>query len=123
MVEPLEYNLGLSLQEAEEKYKEAKAEFERIKSDYSGLLSRLRKSIKPEDNKTLSNCIGVVLPLCLEGSVQEQFREYAAKQRDVEGTLLVRLNNLNIQILDYLANFKNSGVTRLEGKFLPDFAE
>ena len=38
MVKPLDYNSGLSLQEAAARYSEVVAEFEKVASHYTGLL-------------------------------------------------------------------------------------
>ncbi len=108
MVRPLEYNTGLNLQEAEERYREVRAEFEKVKSHYSGLLGRFKKNLCEGDNKTLVDCTGVLLPLGMEASVQDQVRQ----TQSIEDTLHYQIGQLNFQIIDYLANFKNTGVTR-----------
>lgn len=111
MVRPLGYNTGLNLQEAEERYRDVRDEFEKVKSHYSGLFGRFKRSLREEDNKTLADCIGVLLPLGTEASVQYQVRQ----AQSIEDTLHSQIRQLNWQIMNYLANFKNTGVTRLQG--------
>ena len=111
MVQPLPYNAGLNLQDAEEKYREVHAEFERVKSHYSGFFGKFKRNLRGEDNKTLVDCMGVLLPLGLEAAVQDQVREAQA----IKDTLHYRLGELTWHIVDYLANFKNTGVTRVQG--------
>lgn len=111
MIRPLEYNSGLSLEEAKERYKEVRCEFEKVKSNYSGLIKKLKRNIDEADNKTLADCIGVLLPLGMEDSVQNQIMQ----AKSMEDTLHYQIGQLNWQIMDYLADFKNTGVTRLKG--------
>ncbi len=115
MIRQSEYNPGLSLEEAEERYNEVKGKFERVKTNYSGALwkfriGRFRKNIKEEDKQTLADCVGVLLPLMRAPSVQEQAR----KSENSEETLHYLASQLNWQILDYLADFRNSGIERIE---------
>lgn len=106
MVNPIDHNLGLSLEEAREKYEEVKKEFERVRSCYSGLVSRFRKNMKGEDIKSLTDCFGVLLPLGGEDSVQGEVE----KARSVEDrTLHYQIGTLSAEIRAYLAGFKNSG--------------
>ncbi len=111
MVRPLEYSTGLNLHEAEERYKEVRDEFEKVKFHYSGLFGRFKKNLKSDDNKTLCDCIGVLLPLGLESSVQEQLLQPQPR----EETVWYKAGQLQCQIMDYLANFKNTGVKRFQG--------
>lgn len=109
MVRPLEYNTGLNLNEAEERYREINDEFERVKSHYSGFFGRFRRNLREEDDRTLTECMGVLLPLSTEASVQQQI----GKTKSIEDTLFYKVGELNGKMLDYLATFKNTGVTRL----------
>ncbi len=111
MVRPLEYDTGLNLQEAEERYREVRDEFEKVKSHYSGLFGRFKRNLCEEDNKTLADCTGVLLPLGMKASVQDQVRQ----TQSIEDTLHYQIGQLHWQIMEYLANFKNSGVIRLQG--------
>ena len=111
MVRPLTYYSGLTLEQAEERYREIRDEFQRIKSHYSGFFGRFRKKMKDDDKKSLEGCIGIILPLGLEDSVQSQIRQL----QKVDSTLFNKIAELQCEILDYLANFKNTGVTRLTG--------
>ncbi len=104
MVRPLEYNSGLSLAQAEERFIEVRNEFKRIKSSYSGLFSRFKKDIRYHDKRSLSDCVGVLLPLYMEESVLGQ----VGKTEDFEETLHYKIGELNVQIQEYLTKFKNS---------------
>jgi len=115
MEEPLES--GLSLERAEEKYKEVRDKFERVKSHYSGLLSIFGKDIKESDYRSLTDCIGVLLPLGMENLVQRQTRQTEKYQE----TLHYKIWELHRQVLEYLADFRNSGVERLENISLDNF--
>lgn len=116
MVRTLEYHSGLSLEEAEERYREVIDEFERVKGRYSGLFGRFFGrlfGLREEDQKALTDCLGVLIPLSLEDSVQEQIHQVKPR----EDTLWYRSERLVYQIVDYFANFKNTGVTRLKERF------
>ena len=115
MVTPLEYNSGLSLEEATKKYQEVKDEFEKVKSRYtdkvrySGIFSFFIKKMDKEDQKTLTDCIGVLLPLTLEKSVQDEVQQSKSPEM-METSLLSKAGQLFTEIGSYLANFKNTGV-------------
>ena len=111
MIKPLEYHSGLSLQEAEERFREVRDEFEKVKSHYSGLFGRFKRNLGEEDLKTIADCTGVLLPLGIEASVQDQTRQ----AQSIESTLHYQIGQLTFQMMDYLANFKNTGVTRVQG--------
>jgi hypothetical protein len=109
MVKPLEYHLGLSLEAAEERYREVRDKFEKVQSRYSGLLRIFKRNLREDDNKTLVDCIRVLLPLGLEASVQDQVRQ----KQNIEDTLYYQIEQLHYQIINYLAGFRNTGVTKL----------
>lgn len=99
----------LSLEEVEARYNEVEEEFEKVKSHYSGFFGRFRRNIRDCDQKSLIDCISTLLPLMMEGSVQSQTRQTQC----FEDTLFYQLQCLNTKVMDYLANFKNSGITRI----------
>ncbi len=99
------------MQEAERRYREVRDEFEKVKSHYSGLFGRFKRNLREVDNKTLDDCTGVLLPLGMEASVQDQVRQ----AQSIEDTLHYQMGQLNWQILDYLTKFKNTGVRKLQG--------
>jgi predicted transcriptional regulator len=104
MMRALEYNSGLSLEEAEERYKEVKGEFEKVKSNYSGLIKRFKRNINETDNQILTGCIDVLLPLGAEDSVQAQVRE----AKNLNDTLHYKIGVLNWDINCFLSRFKNT---------------
>ena len=110
MIEPLESGAGISLDGARKHLQAVRTEFDRVKKNYSGLLSRFKRNLHEEDHKVLANCIGVLLPLNLETSVQEEMREISS----MGDTVWYQAAELQREILTYSARFKNSGVTILE---------
>lgn len=100
-MKPLKYGAGLSIQEAEERYKEVREEFYKVKRKYSGILSRFRKNLDEKDIKTLADAIGVLLPLSMEEVVQ---------RRKSNLVTLEAITNLQVEISKFLANYKNTGV-------------
>lgn len=114
LLRPLDYGSGLRLPDAEERLTEATIEFNRVKSHYQ-IKQGHAENLAPEDKKTLSDCLGVVLPLGLEAAVQEEAKAALATGKRLEGTLHQRTAELAYQITDYLANFENTGVRRIEG--------
>lgn len=107
MVEPLEYNSGLSLEEAREKYKEVKQAFEQIEAFYHVHLDQ-KLNITDKHHKTLINCTGALLPLTMEDTVQQEIHK-----KPFEDTLFYEASELNWQIMCYLSNFANTGVERV----------
>lgn len=110
LVRPLEYGSGISLQEAEERYKEVVEGFKRVKSHYSGIFSRFKRNMSQEDQRALDFYTRVLLPLSLETSVQGQQTQQVLPSED---TLLNKISELSYQIMGYLSNSRNSGFTRL----------
>jgi hypothetical protein len=108
MIKPLEYDSNLEFAEAEERLHAVDDEFKKVKSRYSGIFSIFRVNMKEEDKKTLSDCIGVLLPLGLEKAVQAQ----VSRATSVKETLHYRIGNLSRDIMEYLVNFKNTGVKK-----------
>jgi len=115
MVRPLQYHSGLSLEEAKERFEEVRSEFKRVKSQYSGLFGRFKRNMSEKDKELLTDCVGVLLPLELESSVQSQEKQTP----NIEDTLNHQIIQLNYQIIEYLSNFKNIGVILLEGRCNP----
>ncbi len=118
MVRPLDYNSGISTQEAKERIKEIEEAFESVKKNYSGFLSRFKKNMGTEDQKTLADCIGVLLPLSQEASVQEEVLQAAREEMEkkthvVTTTVHYKTGDLQSRILDYLTRFNNTGVAIL----------
>jgi hypothetical protein len=111
MIRPLECNARLSFQEVEEKYSKVRDEFEKVKSHYSWLSRRFKGNLREEDNKILADCVEVLLPLGVENSIRGQILQV----RNIKDTLFYQIGQLNVQIMNYLAKFKNTGVTRLQG--------
>jgi hypothetical protein len=101
MVRPLEYGSNIAYGEAVERFSEVQREFERIKGKYSGFFSRFRSEIAPEDLRSLTDCVGVLLPLGLEKCIQDAS----------SGPSPTQIGEMTEQIIAYAAKFRNSGVT------------
>jgi len=106
MVRPLKYHSDLSLEESEQRYREIIQEFETVKGHYAGLFSRFKRKMSEDDKKTLADCIGVLLPLSHEASIQQ---EVVGKEPKKEA-LFYKLGQLEQDIMIYAARFKNTGV-------------
>jgi len=111
MIRPLEYNTGLSLEEAGKRYTEAREEFGRVKRRYSRFFWKFKRNMREPDKKALTDCVGVLLPLNLEASVQEQARQEASS----ENTLHYQISQLQGKIMEYLATFRNTGIKVIAG--------
>ena len=111
MVNPLAYNSGLSLEDAVGRYQEVSREFVRVKERYTSMIGRFRRKMAEKDKQTLADCIGVLLPLSHEASVQNQ----VSNAPNIETTLFYRIGGLQYQIMTYMTNFRNTGVTVLKG--------
>lgn len=110
MVRPLAYHSGLSHEDAEKRYFEVRTEFRNVRRDYFGLFGRQKtRQIHERDEQTLSECAGVLLTLGLEGSVQQQ----TMGARNYRKTLHYRIAELSHEIIDFMANFDNTGVKRI----------
>lgn len=110
MVRTLDYNAGLSLAEAEDRFEEVKTEFKNIRDHYSGVKGIFKKRLSEEDKKSLSACVNVLSPLGLEGSVLQQSQETNSSVN----TLFYQINQLYGQIVTYSLRFKNSGIFRMQ---------
>ena len=106
MIERIEYGLELTVDEVQTRYEEVRSEFERVKSRYSGFFSIWKRKMNEEDQTSLTECTGVLLPLSTVPVVQEQVLHG-------EGNLHSEISQLNWRILDYLAGFKNTGIERI----------
>ena len=109
MIRPLDYETELTLEQAQERFQEILDAFEKIKKGYPGFPGRLRRKISDEDNKTLGDCIGVLLPLSMKAAVQQQLVS------GEEYPLWMQIGRLQQDIMLFLARFKNSGVKVIQG--------
>lgn len=114
MVRQISYNSDLSLEEIEEIYREVEEGFETIRSNYSGLLKKLKRRMNKEDIKQLWDyCIKTLLPLSTGESLQCGTGLNYHRQPIYHGIIETKITQLYSQIIDYLASFKNSGITLL----------
>lgn len=72
MVTPLNYRANLTLPEARARLGEVRQAFDGVKRNYSGFFSKFKRNIADADNKTLVDCVGVLLPLNMQPSVQRE---------------------------------------------------
>lgn len=107
-VTPLDYETVLSLEEARYRLEEVEKVVKEVKKKYSGWLSRFKKTIADEDNKLLADCLGVILPLSHQKCVQDEIGT-----GEFVDTVFARCSDLQMEIMYFLAKFKNTGVTAI----------
>lgn len=106
MEESLEHKAGLNYNQCVERVNKVREEFGEVKQRYSGFWRKFRRRINKADQTTLVNCVGVLLPLGLEESVQQEVIEMGPKEQ----TLFYQIGRLGQEIMSYLASFRNTGV-------------
>jgi hypothetical protein len=99
----VDYTLKLSINEAREAYEEVKNEFGAVKERYTKSFFGALRIMRRKDQSTLADCVGNLLPLSMQNSVQEE-----AKAGNP--ALAFDINNLSVDIMTYLASFRNGGV-------------
>ena len=67
--------------------------------------------MREEDKRTLDDCVGVLLPLGHQSEVQAQLKDPS----DVRETVWYRAGILTMKMVEYAADFRNTGVERLYG--------
>lgn len=118
MVRPLDYGAGLSVEQAEERYREVAETFAQVKKNYTGVHGMFKENLREEDNQTLVQCTGVLLPLSLEKSVLWQWNEIIKAKKMHQDTALSlheRIAYLQAEILLYVAKFTNTDVKVVRG--------
>ncbi len=111
MIPASEYKQGLSFEQSENLYSQARREFEKISEGYpKKSFLGIRRRIRAEDLREVTNCFGVLLQLGLEDSVQKQILETA----NITDTLHHKISDLTYRIMNFAADFRNSGVRRLK---------
>ncbi len=115
MLRELEYESGLSIEEASERYDEVRSVFDGVKGRYErGLLGRIGV-MRKGDRSLLADCVGNLLVLSHEAPVVEQTYLSRAREEGLsyEDTLSCRAARLLFQITNYLADFRNTGIKRI----------
>ncbi|MDO8563420.1 MAG: hypothetical protein Q7R87_00235 [Nanoarchaeota archaeon] len=126
MIRPLDYADNLSLDEARDRYEEVKSAFAEVKRNYSGIKGWFNKNgfkneMRDEHQKTLVDCVGVLLPLQMMSSVQAEVTVSSLSGRGINGTLLSQSTDLMSSMLNYQGRFRNTGVHSL-GMFADEVA-
>ncbi len=98
--------VGLKFEEAGEKYKEVKREFENVKINYGFFNRKFIKKIKEEDKDTLENYVCVLSLLKSDIRVQERATLHFSNLPEL-------ITILQVEIFDYLACFKNGGIKKV----------
>ena len=109
---PYEYFRNLPMEAIQERLAELNTTFEQVQSHYTGFIGRFRKNMRGEDQGTLVNCVGDLLPMSHNRSVQEEIMA-ATEQRD--DLAFHRIARLQWDIMMFMGKFENTGVTIIEG--------
>lgn len=102
----LDYDAGLTAEEADERFRNVQAVFEQVREDYSGI-RRLRRKMAPEDNQRLAKCFSVLLPLSLQEVVQKGLIEEVTAENVIQ---------LQWDIFEFQARFPNTGVKIIQSR-------
>lgn len=111
-LEPLSYDANLTMEQAEQRFRQALGEFDSLRANYTGgfLNWREHKFLMSKQNQTrLANIIGVLLPLGLQPSVQDEIKS----GKSIEETLFYKIQVLHPYVLDMYASFANTGAKRI----------
>jgi len=107
-VKPLSYDEKLTLEEANERLEEIQEEFDALKTKYTKGLRRIQFWLPKKDRKRIADCIGVILPLSLQGVVQEEL----CSAPESEETIHYKTRILQDKMLDMLASYVNTKTKR-----------
>lgn len=110
---PLSYDDRIDLPEAQERLREVYREFDAIRRKYTTGIRQLQWWMSREDRGRLTDAMGVLLPLTMQPSVQEEFH---AKGYCSEGTVYSRSMLVFMQASDMLADYWGTGVRRLHSQ-------
>ena len=119
---PVGYGDNLPLNEARQRFDAVQAVVDGIRVKYARPSSDVdlpaeAEKIDSRDNTLLIQCMGVLLPLSLQPSVQEESRR--ASPEEQADTLSARASELQSEILVYASGFTNSGIELLESSDKP----
>ncbi len=100
----LMFSTRFTREEAESVYINARKEFLKIKSAYSGPFSRVNR-LMDKDLKKLNNILSTLRYLSFEEVVVDR------KSRTVN---MESINRLNWEIMNFLSRFKNTGIIQIK---------
>ncbi len=103
--DPLDYAAQLTIEEARQIYDGVEAAFAEIAAKYGTERVSL---IDEADIEAAVKCVGVLLPLGIMDSVQAEIRAGI----DLPETLFFKTSNLLNLIMDFAADYDNTGVER-----------
>lgn len=101
------YDRTLSLSQAEQVLREIKGAFLMVQEHY-WFTGWIRRNMREKDKKTLDDCVGALLPLSVQKSVQEEVVHKPHEQ--IQATAHRQSIVLFEQIALYLSRFRNTGV-------------
>lgn len=108
MLQPLSYETQLSYGECLRQYRQVERELDNISEHYRGaygLIAKLLTGLEEEHIKSLTNGIGILLPLGMMEAVQEK----ANSQESIFYKLGEKMEDISM----FLAKFPNTGVTMI----------
>jgi len=108
-VRTLSFDDELSLEEATERLDEVQNEFETMRKKYTSFPHKYRNKMPQKDQTRLTDCIGVLLPLGTQRSVQDEVDTIG----DVDQSVHYKSSGLTMKIMDMMASFSNTGTERL----------
>jgi len=102
-MEPLEYEISISAEQADEYYKRAQTAFKKAQEKpYRNLLDRFRNRLGSKQTEELIDSIGALLPLSCQEVVQSGVTQEAT---------MPNIAQLMQDIMMFQSTFKNTGVT------------
>lgn len=110
-VRPLDHETTLTIEQVRERYSEVETAFKKIEKRYSGIFGGRKRVIAEDDLITITNCLGVLLPLGMNPSVQGEIRQ----ADNIEGTVFTKTGQLQQDIMLFATRFENSGVKLIQG--------
>jgi len=105
----LSYDETLTLEEARERLGEAQQEFDEVRRKYTTGFRKYVSWMSKEDQRRITDCVDVLLPLCMQRAVQNEI----VNTNNPGETVRQRAGELTKKVFDMLASFRNTGTRRI----------
>jgi hypothetical protein len=105
----LSYDDRLTIEEARERLAEVRGEFEGVRGKYLKGWRKYSPWMSGQDQSKLAECVGALLPLGAQASVQEEF----AGSVNPDETVHTQSTDIFFKVTDMLASFRNTGTKRI----------